>query len=325
MNYPEFRDENIEELCLLLKFRNMLKIALQVIPGENHKNCLLRIAARLEGSCKEYITGGGSKPAVRRRELVFSRESGINPVKRPEGSRKKPQRNVDGSSGGGGKVKTSLSSFSMKKVRLVRLASADMKVLGKPMDLFAPAPSSSSSSSIRPLTKTPPVISSTQAAHHQHALPHQPPHHPSSSSSSAAAFDWNSCNASIDIFQYGSPQARDMNHHHQYPHQYHDQYYHQPYQPQHHHQHHQHYDNNNNNNNINHNYTCDIPARPVGGFKRALSSSSSPSWIDLPPRQESFHSIDLQGLTGLTELLGFEATTTAASSSLSYLLSSHHL
>jgi len=63
----------------------------------------------------------------------------------------------------------------------------------------------------------------------------------------------------------------------------------------------------------------------VGGFKRALSipssssssSASSPSWIDLPPRQESFHSIDLQGLTGLTELLGFEATTTAASSSVS--------
>jgi len=126
MHYPEFRDESVEELCLLLKFRNMLKIALQVIPAENHKNCLLKIAARLEGSRKEYITGGGSKPAVRRRELVFTRESGISPVKRPEGGRKKPQRNIDSNGGVRTVVKSSLSSFSIKKARLVRLASADI-------------------------------------------------------------------------------------------------------------------------------------------------------------------------------------------------------
>ena len=300
MHYPEFHDENVEELCLLLKFRNMLKIALQVIPAENHKNCLLRIAARLEGSRKEYITGGGSKPAVRRRELVFTRESGIIPVKRPEG-RKKPQRNIDGS-GGGGRVKTSLSSFSMKKVRLVRLASADMKVLGKPMDLFAPAPaptsSSSYTSSIPTYTKTQPIISSTNTplAQNLQTLPHQQPCHHSSS----AVFDWNNCNASIDIFQYGSPQAYDMNHHHQQ-----------------HHPHQHNYDNSLTHHQLRYvgdikdtnNYPCNIPARPVGGNKRALSIPL----IDLV-RQESFQLSDLQGLTGLTELLGFEAIATSSGS-----------
>jgi hypothetical protein len=303
MHYPEFHDENVEELCLLLKFRNMLKIALQVIPAENHKNCLLRIAARLEGSRKEYITGGGSKPAVRRRELVFTRESGIIPVKRPEG-RKKPQRNIDGS-GGGGRVKTSLSSFSMKKVRLVRLASADMKVLGKPMDLFAPVPTSSSSSIPPPYTKTHPIISSTPSisAQHQHALPHQQPCHHSSS----AAFDWNNCNASIDIFQYGSPQAYDMNHHHHQQHHHH----HHPHHP------HQHYDNSVTHHQLQYggdirdtnSYPYEIPARPVGGNKRALSIPL----IDLV-RQESFQLSDLQGLTGLTELLGFETIAPSSSS-----------
>lgn len=301
MHYPEFQNENVEELCLLLKFRNMLKIALQVIPAENHKNCLLRIAARLEGSRKEYITGGGSKPAVRRRELVFTRESGIIPVKRPEG-RKKPQRNVDGS-GGGGRVKTSLSSFSMKKVRLVRLASADMKVLGKPMDLFAPAPTSSSSytTSMPTYTKTHPIISSTNtpSAQNLHTLPQQqqPCHH-----SSSAVFDWNNCNASIDIFQYGSPQAYDMNQHHQQNHP---------------HQHN--YDNSLTHHQLRYGgdikdtnisaRPCDIPARPVGGNKRALSIPL----IDLV-RQESFQLSDLQGLTGLTELLGFEAIATSSGS-----------
>ena len=129
--YPEFKDEGTQELEWLLRFRNMLRIALLVIPPENHKSCLIKIAARLEGSQKEYITGGGSKPAVQRREIIFERESGITPVKRPEG-RKRPVRSENGS-----KVKTSLSSFSVKKVRLVRLGSDDMRLLSKPVDLLS--------------------------------------------------------------------------------------------------------------------------------------------------------------------------------------------
>jgi len=127
--YPEFHDEGSQELDWLLRFRNMLRIALLVIPAENHKSCLIKIAARLEGSQKEYITGGGSKPAVQRREIIFERESGVTPVKRPEG-RKRPVRSENGT-----KVKTSLSSFSVKKVRLVRLGSNDMRVLSTPVDV----------------------------------------------------------------------------------------------------------------------------------------------------------------------------------------------
>jgi hypothetical protein len=186
----------------------------------------------------------------------------------------------------------------MKKVRLVRLASADMKVLGKPMDLFAPAPTSSS---IPTYTKTHPIISSTNtpSAQNLHTLPQQqqPCHH-----SSSAVFDWNNCNASIDIFQYGSPQAYDMNQHHQQNHP---------------HQHN--YDNSLTHQQLRYGgdikdtnisaRPCDIPARPVGSNKRALSIPL----IDLV-RQESFQLSDLQGLTGLTELLGFEAIATSSGS-----------
>jgi len=141
--YPEFNDEGSQELDWLLRFRNMLRIALLVIPAQNHKSCLIRIAACLEGSQKEYITGGGSKPAVRRREIIFERESGITPVKRPEG-RKRPVRSENGT-----KVKTSLSSLSMKKLRLVQHGSNDLKALVKaaalPSELIECSSSSSNS------------------------------------------------------------------------------------------------------------------------------------------------------------------------------------
>jgi len=136
--YPEFKDEGTQELEWLLRFRNMLRIALLVIPAENHKSCLIRVAASLEGSQKEYITGGGRKPAVQRREIIFERESGITPVKRPEG-RKRPVRSENGS-----KVKTSLSSFSVKKLRLVQLGSGDLKALVKAAAVTSELGSSSS-------------------------------------------------------------------------------------------------------------------------------------------------------------------------------------
>ena len=138
--YPEFKDEGFQELEWLLRFRNMLRIALLVIPAENHKSCLIRIAASLEGSRKEYITGGGRKPAVQRREIIFERESGISPVKRPEG-RKRPVRSENGS-----KVKTSLSSFSVKKLRLVQLGSSDLKAFVKAAAVPSELESYSSSS-----------------------------------------------------------------------------------------------------------------------------------------------------------------------------------
>eukprot|EP01038_Epipyxis_sp_PR26KG_P005492 gene5492-7604_t len=83
---PEF-DVNLpknecdeRELYHLLNFRNMLKIALIIIPAESKKCTLLQIAARLEGSNKgEYITGGGQKPAVTRRVSIYRREGNVKP------------------------------------------------------------------------------------------------------------------------------------------------------------------------------------------------------------------------------------------------------
>jgi len=59
LNYPQFyniiNDKN--ELNLLLNFRNMLKITINLIPARLNKQIILKIAARLEGSQNEYITG----------------------------------------------------------------------------------------------------------------------------------------------------------------------------------------------------------------------------------------------------------------------------
>lgn len=82
--YPEFADQDQEELGLLLNFRNMLKITLLVIPARLNKSIILKIAGRLEGSQNEYITGGGQKKEVDRRVLVYEREGGITADKRPK-------------------------------------------------------------------------------------------------------------------------------------------------------------------------------------------------------------------------------------------------
>jgi len=286
MHYPEFRDESVEELCLLLKFRNMLKIALQVIPAENHKNCLLKIAARLEGSRKEYITGGGSKPAVRRRELVFTRESGISPVKRPEGGRKKPQRNIDSNGCVRTVVKSSLSSFSIKKARLVRLASADIKVLGSPMDLFAQTAQASSSCVPRSPHTTPTSTAVTTSTQAYHTLPAEPP-------SYLSAYNWNDYNASADIFHFGSLQPEaEINYSSSYDMNYHPHHHHQPHHPNP-HQHHHHHQNTTQLQAVN-----VIPTRPAGS-KRALSVP-----IETIHPGSPVYPFDLQDLTGLTDLLG---------------------
>jgi len=59
LNYPLFNkiSNDIHELNLLLKFRNMLRITIELIPARLNKQIILKIAARLEGSQNEYITG----------------------------------------------------------------------------------------------------------------------------------------------------------------------------------------------------------------------------------------------------------------------------
>eukprot|EP01036_Dinobryon_divergens_P033319 gene33319-43076_t len=67
-----------EELQYLLEFRNTLRVALEIIPPAAHKQLLINIAGRLEGSnCVEYITGGGQKPCVQRRVAIYEHEGKV--------------------------------------------------------------------------------------------------------------------------------------------------------------------------------------------------------------------------------------------------------
>lgn len=77
LNYPQFACCDETELNFLLKFRNMMRVALLIIPAYKHKQNLLRIAARLEGSHNEYITGGGQKASVTRRVDIYEKEGGV--------------------------------------------------------------------------------------------------------------------------------------------------------------------------------------------------------------------------------------------------------
>lgn len=79
-----------DELTYLLHFRNYLKLALIIIPPKMNKNLLIKIASRLEGSGNFYITGGGQKPAVTRREYIFEKETAI-----PKMPKKKKNIKVD--------------------------------------------------------------------------------------------------------------------------------------------------------------------------------------------------------------------------------------
>lgn len=82
--YPHFQGLDAAELSLLLKFRNMLKIALMVIPAKKNKQILLKIVGRLEGDQKDYITGGGQTKAVNRRVEIYEKEGGVHAEKKVE-------------------------------------------------------------------------------------------------------------------------------------------------------------------------------------------------------------------------------------------------
>lgn len=80
--YPQFEDQDPVELDRLLIFRNMMKIALLIIPAKGYKQVLLKIAGRLEGSQKDYITGGGQTKGTCRRVAVYEREGGVKAEKK---------------------------------------------------------------------------------------------------------------------------------------------------------------------------------------------------------------------------------------------------
>lgn len=83
-SYPEFQNLEEQELRYLLTFRNMMRLAIEIIPPRLHKKLLLKVAAHLEGSGREYITGGGQKMGVTRRVMIYEREGNIQPEKRPK-------------------------------------------------------------------------------------------------------------------------------------------------------------------------------------------------------------------------------------------------
>ena len=74
--YPAFVRDEIDclELQYLLKFRNMMKIALEIIPPKRNKRILLNICSMLEGSGRMYTTGGTQSKATTRRALIFEHE-----------------------------------------------------------------------------------------------------------------------------------------------------------------------------------------------------------------------------------------------------------
>lgn len=125
-HYPQFESCDTEELNLLLNFRNMLKVTLLLVPARLNKQCILKIAGRLEGSQNEYITGGGQKPAVTRRVQIYEQEGGITAEKRPDRVRQ-PKAEPVQSTG----IKRSATAFSDKKVKLIRLQTDEMKFLAK--------------------------------------------------------------------------------------------------------------------------------------------------------------------------------------------------
>ena len=70
------------ELEFLLTFRNMMAIALTVIPGKCNKNLLLAACAMLEGSGRKYATGGTQSRATSIRVWIYEQESQCLPTRR---------------------------------------------------------------------------------------------------------------------------------------------------------------------------------------------------------------------------------------------------
>lgn len=135
--YPEFQGVEDEELQLLLKFRNMLRITLLLIPARLNKSIILKVAGRLEGSQNEYITGGGQKKEVQRRVKIYEQEGGVTAEKRPDRKRKKAD-----DEGSANNSKRTDANFTYKKVKQVRLPSEEVRELSKPANPLAKVPPS---------------------------------------------------------------------------------------------------------------------------------------------------------------------------------------
>jgi hypothetical protein len=84
--YPDFAPDRVgqEEAEKLLLFRNMLCVALLLIPARFNKGHLLDLVTRImEGHHVQYITGSGETAATRRRVKIYETEGGIVARARP--------------------------------------------------------------------------------------------------------------------------------------------------------------------------------------------------------------------------------------------------
>jgi len=82
--YPMFSSSSLDddEIQYIVKFRDMLQIATQVIPASRHKILLVRICSALEGSGRVYVTGGTQSLSTTRRMQIFEHESGVQKARR---------------------------------------------------------------------------------------------------------------------------------------------------------------------------------------------------------------------------------------------------
>ena len=84
LQYPSFVNETVDavEIQYLLAFRNMMKIAIEIIPPRGNKKLLMNICSTLEESGRNYPTGGSQSLATSRRVLIYEQESHTKPSKR---------------------------------------------------------------------------------------------------------------------------------------------------------------------------------------------------------------------------------------------------
>jgi hypothetical protein len=81
-DYSEFVDLSEQEITYLLKFRNLVKIIINLFETKMIKQLCINIASILEGSGKKYICGSGQTQQTNRRVNIFRKEAKINPIKR---------------------------------------------------------------------------------------------------------------------------------------------------------------------------------------------------------------------------------------------------
>jgi hypothetical protein len=81
-NYEEFINLPEQEINNLLKFRNIIKIIINLFETKMIKQICMDIASILEGTGKKYVCGSGETILTKRRVLIFRKEANVYPQKR---------------------------------------------------------------------------------------------------------------------------------------------------------------------------------------------------------------------------------------------------